>query len=196
MKKITHKIVSSGLTLILGMTAGCEKPNTIDERAEEEYRKKSAKIASELQKNLGSRLKSAMREGGPVAGIRICKDVAGPVTEASSELFDDATVSRTALRVRNPENAPDSHSREVMQGWNQMIEQGESIPSADLHAEDHRMIVHRPIKMNTLCLTCHGQQNQMTPELKTAINEEYPDDRATGYENGDLRGAFRIVFER
>lgn len=201
MAKKTHIYAALASAVIFGMFAGCEKPQTGneqtgDERAEEVYLRKSAEIASELQKSLGSRLKEALGEGGPVEAIKVCKDMAGPITEKSSGLIEGATVSRTALRVRNPDNAPDSYSREVLEGWNQRLEQGEPLPSADLRDTDDRIIVHRPIETGAMCLTCHGELEQMEPELQAALEQAYPDDQATGFEEGDLRGAFRVVFER
>jgi len=40
------------------------------------------------------------------------------------------------------------------------------------------------------CSTCHG--TDIDPALEGAIVEAYPQDIATGFEPGDLRGAFLI----
>ena len=49
-----------------------------------------------------------------------------------------------------------------------------------------------PIVMQPLCLVCHGEILQ--PEIAARIAELYPDDRATGFKEGDLRGAFWVEF--
>jgi len=45
-----------------------------------------------------------------------------------------------------------------------------------------------PIFMQPLCVTCHGQT--IAPELAAKLGELYPNDQATGYVAGDLRGVF------
>ena len=50
----------------------------------------------------------------------------------------------------------------------------------------------RAIPTEALCLTCHGET--LAPELAAAIAREYPNDQATGFKLGELRGAFRVVW--
>ncbi len=49
----------------------------------------------------------------------------------------------------------------------------------------------KAIKVAPVCLNCHGQT--IAPEVKQALNEHYPNDLATGYRLGDLRGIFSIT---
>jgi hypothetical protein len=41
-----------------------------------------------------------------------------------------------------------------------------------------------------LCLACHGKD--LAPEVAAEIAESYPDDQATGFALGDIRGAFTL----
>ncbi|MCA1791466.1 MAG: DUF3365 domain-containing protein, partial [Thioalkalivibrio sp.] len=41
------------------------------------------------------------------------------------------------------------------------------------------------------CLTCHG--SDVGGDIKHALERLYPDDQATGYAEGDVRGAFTII---
>jgi hypothetical protein len=45
-----------------------------------------------------------------------------------------------------------------------------------------------PIVVQPMCVTCHGAD--VAPDLRAKIEELYPDDQATGYAAGDLRGIF------
>ena len=48
---------------------------------------------------------------------------------------------------------------------------------------------------NPLCLQCHGAPDQdIAPATLTAIRKLYPDDKATGYKAGELRGLWSITF--
>jgi hypothetical protein len=42
-----------------------------------------------------------------------------------------------------------------------------------------------------ICLTCHG--TNLDPALAAEIDSLYPGDKATGYSEGDLRGAFWVT---
>ena len=49
-----------------------------------------------------------------------------------------------------------------------------------------------PIVAQPLCLTCHGKA--ISEATRAALAERYPDDKATGFEKGDLRGLFWVEF--
>jgi hypothetical protein len=40
------------------------------------------------------------------------------------------------------------------------------------------------------CLSCHGPVDTLDPELREALAQRFPDDEATGYQLGELRGAY------
>jgi len=46
-----------------------------------------------------------------------------------------------------------------------------------------------PIGVEPICLNCHGPAASIPPDVRAALSELYPDDRAIGYAVGDLRGA-------
>jgi hypothetical protein len=49
----------------------------------------------------------------------------------------------------------------------------------------------KAIPTGGLCLQCHGKA--LAPPVAEKLAELYPGDKATGYEQGDLRGAFVIT---
>ena len=71
----------------------------------------SRELAAALQGELGSRLQAALAEGGPVGAINVCRTTAPGIATRLSER-SGAQVGRTALRIRNPANAPDPGERE------------------------------------------------------------------------------------
>ena len=48
----------------------------------------------------------------------------------------------------------------------------------------------RAIVMQPVCLACHGAT--LAPEIATAIARDSPQDAATGFETGQLRGAVTV----
>ena len=57
---------------------------------------------------------------------------------------------------------------------------------------DNRTGYVEPIVTQPLCLACHG--SSLAPEIAERLAADYPDDRATGFEVGDLRGVFWAEF--
>ena len=49
----------------------------------------------------------------------------------------------------------------------------------------------KAIPTGALCLQCHG--SSISPEVSARLAELYPDDKATGYATGDIRGAFVVT---
>ena len=49
----------------------------------------------------------------------------------------------------------------------------------------------KAIPVKQLCTVCHG--TRVDPGLAAAIRARYPEDRATGFRVGELRGAFTLT---
>ena len=51
-----------------------------------------------------------------------------------------------------------------------------------------RVGVMRPVAHRAVCSPCHGRDEQLTPPVRSELKKRYPQDRATGFKEGDLRG--------
>jgi len=157
---------------------------------------KSRELTMQLGKELKGELTQAIEKGGPVAAISVCKDRAPAIAARLSEQ-SGAKVSRTALRVRNPANAPDDLQRSVLEQFAAELATGkaEGPLEAVFEIERNGQVEHRymrAIPTDALCLTCHGKV--LAPEVAAAIARDYPGDQATGFEQGQLRGAFSVIW--
>jgi len=100
-------------------------------------------------------------------------------------------VSRTSLKVRNPDNAPDARERAVLELWRNKVEAGTPPSALEPFASDSDdFLWMKPIVAEPPCLMCHG--SDVPAAVADAIAARYPQDRATGYSAGDLRGAFVV----
>ena len=164
--------------------------------ADAEWVEHSRQLAMQLGGQLKAELGKAIAEGGPMAAINVCylraPEIAAQLSQASG-----ARVGRTALRVRNPSNAPDDLERTVLEQFaadlgsgpiDRPLEAAFEIRRGD--AVERRYM--RAIPTDALCLTCHGES--LAPELADAIARNYPGDQATGFKLGQLRGAFSVVW--
>jgi hypothetical protein len=156
----------------------------------------SRELVGSLKTALETELRAALQTGGLEAGIKVCRDKAQPITAEVTAQAVDAEITRVALRLRNPANAPDELSREVLERWTAQVAAGGEIPQADVRHTTAGTIVHQPIPLGANCLMCHGDPESLRPEVTEALAAAYPADEATGFAEGDLRGAFRVVFTR
>lgn len=169
--------------------AACSPAPEIDLETE---RAEAAAAAKALGGELKSRLVAAMSDGGPEAGVFVCSQVAPEIAERASTDYG-GEIGRTALRVRNPDNAPDDWERAQLQAFLAKIEAGADpaaleayeVVDAAVGAEFRWM---KPILMDGPCLTCHGPA--VSENVRAAIEARYPDDEATGFDFEALRGAF------
>jgi len=156
----------------------------------------SRQLALALGSQMKGELARAIAEGGPVAAIDVCNTRA-PQVAAQLSQDSGARVGRTALRVRNPSNAPDEFERTVLEQFVTDLAEGPVDRSLEAVFEIRRgdaveRRYMRAIATDALCLTCHG--GTLAPELAAAIAQRYPDDQATGFEQGQLRGAFSVTW--
>ena len=138
--------------------------------------------AADLGRSLRARLLAAMGGGGPTRAVDVCTRGASAIAAAVAER-NHARVGRGSLRMRGATAAPD-----WVQVW--LRAQGER-PAAGVvgfaRVEDGRARVLRPIAIEAPCLHCHGES--VAPAVSALLAEHYPNDAATGYRLGDLRGA-------
>lgn len=147
--------------------------------------------------NLKKELVGAMEKGGPVSAIDICRTAAPSIAEEQSQQHG-VQVARTALKVRNPDNAPDEFERRVLEDFVKKIEAGsdpmkldhaETVTAAD-GTKTFRYMKAIPTAEKP-CLACHGET--IAPDVKAEIDRLYPEDQATGFKAGELRGAFSVT---
>jgi hypothetical protein len=146
----------------------------------------------------GARLRSALQErlqaGGPVGAIEFCRSEAPRIaTEVAAA--HGVRMGRTSERVRNPANAATDWQRPVLDQFADAVAAGEA-PAAQRAVlredlpEGVALRMMRGIGVEPPCTLCHGTATQ--PEVAAAVAQHYPDDRATGYAVGELRGAFWV----
>lgn len=140
--------------------------------------------ADALTSDLGKRLMAELSAGGPARAVRVCSEIAPEIARERSR--DGVLVRRVSLKTRNPENAPDAWERA------RLIEL-ETEPKEISAEVDGSFRYLRPVKVGGTCLACHGDPATIAPEVREILAKTYPDDRATGYAAGDLRGAISVV---
>lgn len=173
--------------LIAAIPVGVNAETTDNDLREVESRK----VIKEFGGKLVKELKQAIKEGGPENAIKVCNIEAPKMATALSEKYN-WQIGRTALKTRNPNNAPDAWEQVVLEQFEQRKQNGEKIKTLE-YAEttDAGYRYMKAIPTKGLCLACHGEN--ISEALKATLVELYPQDKATGFKAGDIRGAFTVV---
>jgi hypothetical protein len=152
------------------------------ERQTEEYAEQANEAIRALQSGLVEALTAAMKQGGATEAVRVCRDEAQAITARVAD-EKGVLVGRTSHLLRNPANAPRPWARDI-------VEQAAGKKTGEVEPQvvdlGDRMGFIKPINTLGLCTNCHGVE--MEPEITGALAEAYPEDRAVGFEAGDLRG--------
>ncbi len=184
--------------LSAGLLSACSPPEPDSHgavRAADEADIAAARAAAgTLGRTLQAELTAAMQAGGPIAAIDVCHERA-PLIASDVSAAESLDVGRTALRVRNRDNAADAWERARLDAFAAAMARGEdpaSLDHAEIVAVDGVATFRwmKPIPMGDVCAACHG--SAIDAEVKAAILARYPTDQATGFEPGSLRGAFTI----
>ena len=153
---------------------------------------RSGILADRFQKELMSALTAAMAAEGPQGAVGVCSGIA-PALAAHLSEESGANVRRTALRTRNPAAKADATEQRVMEGWAAAPLDDNGRPKRWTAREGGEYRYMRAIPTMPMCLACHGEN--IAPEVSAAIRAHYPEDRATGFAPGQLRGAFSIRWD-
>ncbi len=152
-------------------------------------------IVKRFAGELKGELKQAVDQEGFEHAIGVCKDAAPDIAKKLSA-ETGWRVGRTAIRLRNPANAPDRAELEVLREFLKRAAAGEALAKMEQVFEDREaeggpaFRYMKAIPTGELCLTCHG--GNIDPDLAARIRASYPKDQATGFKVGELRGAFTL----
>jgi cytochrome c553 len=136
-----------------------------------------------LFESLMGRLSQAMKEHGVGGAVKVCQEEAPRLAEKISQ-EKGLRLGRTSFKLRNPKNEPPAWAATLVAARVQQ-------PTTLVHS-DGRLAAFLPIQVKTQCLMCHGKTENIPEEVKSALKEHYPNDAATGFSEGDLRGWFWI----
>ena len=176
-----HLLTTPILLALIGCSPTADEPDGVGKALLEPFK-------AELKEAL-----VAGMQDGPVAAIEVCSDKAPEI--AASLSVDGVTMGRSSHKLRNRNSAPPAWLAPHLDKWaaNDMRVDDVGRPAGIAVALDEgRYGYAEPIFIQPLCLTCHG--TELAPDIAAQIDALYPDDAATGFEEGDFRGAFWVEF--
>ena len=187
------------LTVLLTACATSEtQPEAKVEAAQPKQIEESRAVAKTLVTQLGGKLKESMNKNGPAESISVCKEAA-PQIAADLSRQTGWQVSRVGTRARNAQTGvPNAWQTQALASFAERMKNGEKADTmefAEVVTDSSGKHLHyaKAIAVQTVCLTCHGPADTIADGVKARLRADYPLDQATGYKEGELRGAVVIT---
>lgn len=153
-------------------------------------------IAQSLPPKLLNVIQSEIKKGGPEQAISTCRDLAPKIAAEATEETGWA-IRRVSLKNRNPKAVPDAWETAVLAEFELRLDAGEpamKVEKGALVEEGGKQFYRymRPLMTQKVCMECHGPVEGISPNVKARLQELYPQDSATGFTEGKMRGALTI----
>jgi hypothetical protein len=161
---------------------------------EAEFRQ-AREAAAGLGQEIRRLLMNELQKGGLSGAVQAC---AAQAQQATARFAGEngVAIRRISLKYRNAKDQPDDWERNQLERWEAALRDGTAPAEVAMvqGLPGNRTLRYlKPIRVESMCLSCHGSGGQINAQVRAAILRHYPDDRAIGYREGDLRGAFSVA---
>jgi hypothetical protein len=196
MKKLIYLILLTAVMTFVGCQKQESTENQITVEEKQQVEAVGQAAAAKLMVTLKGELTKAMQVGVSDA-IEVCSNKALELTNSITDSVENVTaIKRTTFKYRNPQNAPDEWEMKALKMFEEAAQKGEALPASYVQkVEENGQTSYRyyqPMKVAPLCLNCHGDKNMLSEEVSAQLANLYPEDKATGYQEGDFRGVIRV----
>jgi len=142
-------------------------------------------------------MQEAVAEKGTAGAIPVCKEQAPALIKAKRE-ETGWDIRRVSLKTRNAERGtPDLWEARQLADFNIRAGHGEkpeTLEKSEIVEIDGKPVLRymKALPVASVCLKCHGPADGLEAGLKAKLAENYPHDQATGYAEGQVRGALTV----
>lgn len=164
--------------------------------AQDAWVAEARQVATSVPPRLLSVLSAEIERSGPAGAIGVCREEAPKLARTASQ-ESGWSVRRVSLRERNPKALPDDWERAALEDFDRRAAAGEkpaTLERAEVVQQQGRPVMRymRALPVVELCTGCHGTAERISPAVKERLAALYPNDKATGYSVGQIRGAMTI----
>jgi len=159
------------------------------------YEDRGRKYAMSTKSILGKNLLGAIKSNGTENALEFCNAKAIVLTDSMANVLG-ATIRRVSDKNRNPRNLANEAEMSYINSAHTLLADGEKLTPQVQEIND-RMVGYYPIMTNAMCLQCHGIANeQIQPATLEKIAALYPEDKAIGYGENELRGIWVVEMDK
>jgi len=157
--------------------------------SEDTLKTKAKKIADQIT-DLRSEKASSLLNTKVTVTPDVFKSVCSPVKKRAMAIAkkEGVKIRHAAIKNRNPGHAATKEDVKLHDLFSKKDEEKGVWEKANL--KDGKYIKYsRPIYVEKACLACHGEKDKR-PDF---IKKKYPQDKAYGFKEGDLRGIIQVM---
>lgn len=146
---------------------------------------------------LSQNLMKALQEGGVRQAVPFCQENAAGLVKPIAEK-QGLRIQRVSHKARNPANRANESELALIQTFTQAITEARPFQPQIVPQPDGSQIFYAPIVIPAdACLKCHGIPGDTLSQADhDFIRTLYPEDAATGFKLGDLRGLWKVTFPK
>ena len=159
------------------------------------YEKRGLEYALNTQAVLGKNLMQAIQKDGTLGALTFCNEKAYPLTD-SMAVVQQANIKRISDKPRNQDNQASNDELQYIETFKQIIAAEDALKPI-VKESDTKVQVYYPILTNAMCLQCHGEPNKnIAAATLKKLTILYPRDKAIGYDVNEVRGIWRVTFDK
>jgi len=182
-----HLLITTGLLTCLALPFSA-LAQTDTQQLDQEARD----IAKQFLGQLKPELQKSMKRDGPAKTVAFCHTKAPEIAKQLAQKTG-WNINRVSLKPRGENATPDQWESTVLKRFNTQLANGASPKTLEFSAivEVNNQTEYRYMKAiptGNVCLACHG--SKIATPIQDTLQQLYPNDGATGYSKGQLRGAF------
>lgn len=152
----------------------------------------ATKAVQQLNQGMRAKLMESLKNHGPAGAIDVCA-LEAPVLADKLGRELGVVLKRTSLKLRNPQNAPDQAEAKVLADLSAASRSGGALPQGVTPLPGEKSRFYQVILVQKPCLQCHGDSATISEAVRKRLAATYPEDRATGYKEGDVRGIISVT---
>jgi hypothetical protein len=181
-----------GLLLIFILFASAQ---SLTPKMQTEAENIATDVSKEYIAYLKQHMKKVLLSKGAVAAIKFCNENAYPLTmkfafKLSREYHLRLKLKRISFKNRDVADYPNQNDAKFVKELSK--EKSDIHPIIKTYPD--RIDVYEPIYIQKVCLNCHGKH--LKPKVIRILHKLYPKDKATGYSQGDFRGAVVVSIDK
>jgi len=159
------------------------------------YGERGLKYALTTKAVLGKNLMGTIQKKGTLEALEFCNVRAYPLTD-SMAVVHNASIKRVSDKPRNQKNKANNEELEYIETFKNLLSEKKEI-NPIVKESDNDVHVYYPIITNTMCLQCHGKiETNIKPDILKSLTLLYPEDRAKGYSENQVRGIWNVSFKK
>ena len=144
---------------------------------------------------LGKNLMGTIQKKGTLEALEFCNVKAYPLTD-SMAVVHNATIKRVSDKPRNQKNKANTEELQYIETFKTLVAENKEISPIVQEIEED-VHVYYPIITNTMCLQCHGKpETNIKPDVLKSLSLLYPEDKAKGYSENQVRGIWNVSFKK